>query len=115
MAGLYARSSDRGAVATRYAEELKLRLGGGIGTGASIDDAGFVAAVGAFRPELVEPVAQVLKRARAMATTRPDAASLLALARDVDDLERSWTQPPPAAPTSPASRPAVARPNVAQT
>lgn len=115
MAGLYARSSDRGAVATRYAEELKQRLGGGIGTGTSVDDAGFVAAVGAFRPELAEPVAQVLQRARAMAESRPDAASLLSLARDVDDLERSWAQPAAAAPTSPASRPAVARPNVAQT
>jgi hypothetical protein len=94
MAGLYARSSDRGAVATRYAEELRQRLPLGVVAAAGpAGDATFVAALRERRPELAEDVATVLARARALAALKPDAAALLALARAVDDLEQRWAQP----------------------
>ncbi|MBJ7609400.1 MAG: DUF4350 domain-containing protein [Candidatus Dormibacteraeota bacterium] len=92
MAGLYSRSRDRGAVASRYANEVKQRLALG-GAADPADDGSFVAAVGAIRPDLAADVELVLERARALATSSPDAAALLALARDVDDLERRWAEP----------------------
>jgi hypothetical protein len=98
MAGLYSRSRDRGAVATRYAEELRQRLP--IGAFAAAGPAGdvvFTEAVRGARPELAADVAAVLQRARALAAGRPDAAALLSLARDVDDLEHRWAQPAPVA------------------
>jgi hypothetical protein len=99
MAGLYSRSRDRGALASRYAQELRQRLA--VGGGAHADAAGdgdFLAAVRTARPELGDDVAAVLARARALAAARPDAAALLALAEDVDDLERRWAQPLASAP-----------------
>ena len=98
MAGLYARSRDRGAVATRYAEELRQRLPiGAFATAGPAGDVVFTEAVRGARPELAADVAAVLQRARALAAGRPDAAALLSLARDVDDLERRWAQPAPVA------------------
>lgn len=97
MSGLYSRSRDRGAVASRYADELKQRLAGLRGGGETGDDGSFVAAVGAMRPDLRDDVARVLQRARTLAAARPDAAALLSLARDVDDIERRWAQPVAAA------------------
>jgi hypothetical protein len=98
MAGLYSRSNDRGAVASRYAEELRRRLAAGPAgdLGAGGDEA-FAAALHTARPELAGDAATVLRRARELAVARPDAAALLALARDVDDLERRWAQPAAAA------------------
>jgi hypothetical protein len=94
LAGLYSRSGDRGAVAARYAQELRQRLALGVTAPAGADgDAAFVAAVRQARPELADDVAAVLGRARALAASRPDGAALLSLARAVDDLERRWTQP----------------------
>jgi hypothetical protein len=94
MAGLYARSRDRGAVAARYADELRQRLPiGGFAPAGPAGDVVFVEAVRSARPELAGDVAAVLQRARTLATGRPDAAALLSLARDVDDLERRWAQP----------------------
>jgi hypothetical protein len=98
VAGLYARSRDRGAVATRYADELKRRLGTGVGTDPGEEDAAFVAAVATVRPDLAADVAGVLRRARSLATSQPDASSLLALARDIDALEARWAEPAQAAP-----------------
>src|ERR1700686_4134063 len=99
MAGLYSRSSDRGAVASRYAEELRRRLAAGPAGDLGPDgDEAFVAAMHIARPELAGAAAPaVLRRARELAAARPDAAALLALARDVDDLERRWAQPAVAA------------------
>lgn len=98
MAGLYERSRDRGAVASRYAEELKQRLAAGAaGDLGPHGDETFVAALEAARPELAVDAAAVLRRARDLAAATPDATALLALARDVDDLERRWAQPAPAA------------------
>jgi hypothetical protein len=94
MAGLYSRSRDRGAVAARYAEELRQRLALGAAAPAGVDgDAAFVATLRAARPELADEVATILGRARTLARSRPDAAALLSLARDVDDLERRWQEP----------------------
>jgi len=47
----------------------------------------------AQRAELADEVATILGRARTLARSRPDAAALLSLARDVDDLERRWQEP----------------------
>lgn len=94
MAGLYSRSGDRGAVATRYAEELRQRLAlGMVAPAGPAGDAAFLAALRETRPELAGDVATVLHQARALAAIRPDAAALLSLARAVDDLERRWAQP----------------------
>jgi hypothetical protein len=99
MAGLYARSRDRGAVASRYAEELRQRLAPGpAGDPGPGGDEAFVTALQGSRPDLAADAAAVLRRARALAAVAPDAATLLGLARDVDDLERRWAEPAVAAP-----------------
>ena len=99
MAGLYARSRDRGAVAARYAEELKQRLAPGpAGDPGPGGDEAFVTSLSASRPDLAADAAALLGRARALAAGAPDAAALLALARDVDDLEGRWAEPAAVAP-----------------
>jgi len=98
MAGLYARSRDRGAVAARYAEELRQRLSPGpAGDRGPGGDEALVTALEAVRPELAGDAAALLRRARALAAAAPDAAALLGLARDVDDLERRYAEPAVAA------------------
>ncbi len=93
MAGLYSRSKDRGAVAARYADELRKRMTLGVDTEPGREgDAAFLAALHRTRPELAGDVAALLSRARALAAATPDAAALLSLARDVDDVERRWEQ-----------------------
>jgi hypothetical protein len=98
MAGLYSRSRDRGAVASRYAEELKRRLAAGVGADPGGDDAAFVAAVAAVRPEVAGDVAALLQRAHSLAASKPDASELLAYARDVDGVESRWAEPAVVAP-----------------
>lgn len=94
MAGLYARSRDRGAVAGRYGDELRERLSSGAPARPGPDgDADFVTALRIIRPELAGEVASVLQRARTLAEARPDAGALLSLAHDVDELERRWAEP----------------------
>jgi hypothetical protein len=94
MAGLYSRSRDRGVVAARYADELRGRLPTGwFAPAGPAGDAAFVDAVRSVRPELAADVATTLQRARGLAAGRPDAAALLALARDVDELEDRWAEP----------------------
>lgn len=98
MAGLYARTGDRAAVAARYADDLKRRLAVTDSWGPdSQTDQAFLDALQASRPDIATDAAAVLRRARALAAGRPDAAALLALARDVDDLEHRWMQPAAAA------------------
>jgi hypothetical protein len=96
MAGLYSRSRDRGAVAKRYADELKrrLRVGGDVGG----DDASFVAALATIRPDLATEVAALLQQARLMESSQPEASALLAFARAVDSVESRWAEPAVAAP-----------------
>jgi hypothetical protein len=98
MAGLYARSRDRGGVAMRYADELKRHVAAGVGGHPQDDDAALLAAVARVRPEMTDDIQHVLARARLLATSRPDAAALLALAREVDAVERRWTEPVAPAP-----------------
>ncbi|MEO8897673.1 MAG: DUF4350 domain-containing protein [Candidatus Dormibacter sp.] len=98
MAGLYSRSRDRGAVATRYADELKRRLGLGVRGDVGDDDASFVAALAAVRPDLAAEAAVLLQQARMLASSRPEASALLAFARAVDSVESRWAEPVVAAP-----------------
>lgn len=90
MAGLYERSGRLGGVAERYATELKERVGGAAGVEPQLDDAAFVDRLGGSGEARAEAVAAVLGRARALAAGRPGDAALLALARQVDDVERAW-------------------------
>ena len=92
MAALFARSDDRGAVAARYASELRAQLGDA--SPASDDDV--VRLVTDRRPELAARVAAALADARRLAASKPTAAQLLALAREVDDIEAAWSEPVPA-------------------
>jgi hypothetical protein len=98
MAGLYSRSRDRGAVASRYADELKRRLAMGVGGDVGRDDASFLAALATVRPELAGDVALLLARARVLASSNPEASALLAFAREVDSIESRWAEPAVAPP-----------------
>lgn len=95
MAGLYTRSHRRGAVAGRFAAELKRRIGALSGVDARLDDEGFAAALQRRGGGPVAPTVALLQRARALAATAPSEAELLALARDLDSLEQSWREPSP--------------------
>lgn len=103
MAGLHQRTRSKGQVALRYAEELKQRIRVG-SVDPTMDDDAFVAAVAPLRPDLAPRLAAVLLQARQLAAGQPDAAALLRLARDVDDLERHWTEETASASTSAQSR-----------
>jgi hypothetical protein len=88
---LFERSRRRGAVARRYAEELKERVGAGTGIDRRLDDGEFVSALRGFGEVEAEAVRDVLQRARQLEAGAPSDADLLALARRVDAVERRWT------------------------
>lgn len=90
MARLYERSGRLGGVADRYAAELKERVGAAAGIEPSLDDDRFVDRLRGHGDGRADAVAAVLARARRLAASRPGDAALLALAREVDDLERAW-------------------------
>jgi hypothetical protein len=90
MAGLYGRSARLGGVAERYATELKERVGAAAGVEATLDDQAFVARLRGHGEGRAGAVAAALARARSLAAARPGDAALLALAREVDDVERAW-------------------------
>jgi hypothetical protein len=90
MAGLYERSARLGGVAERYATELKERVGAATGIEPSLDDERFVDRLRGYGDARAGAVAAVLARARELAASRPGAAALLALAREVDEVERGW-------------------------
>lgn len=92
MAALFARSDDRGAVATRYAAELRRRLGTGLGEAAT--DEAVTRTLSERRPDLGPRAAAALALARRLAAAKPSAAQLLTLAREVDDIERAYAEPP---------------------
>ncbi|HEY6378913.1 MAG TPA: DUF4350 domain-containing protein [Candidatus Dormibacteraeota bacterium] len=96
MAQLFARSAQRGAVADRFAQELKDRVGFAAGVDPHTDDAGFVAALSGFGAERRDQVGSTLWRARQMASGAPAEAELLALVREIDDVEAHWTAGAPA-------------------
>lgn len=91
MGGLFARSRRRGMIASRYAAELKQRLGDLSGVAAHLDDGMYAAALAAAGEPRAGDVGALLARARALEAGHPDERSLLQLARDVDAMERGWS------------------------
>jgi len=87
---LLSRSRERGAVAVRYAEELKLRIGRATGVGPHLPDPEFTAALAGFGAERARAAGGLLDEARHMAAGNPTEADLLGLARRVDALEAEW-------------------------
>lgn len=87
MGALIERASQRGGIADRYAEELKQRVGRATGVDAHLDDAAFAAALQRYDPVRGEEVRTVLARCRDLAAGRPAEAQLVALARQVDEVE----------------------------
>jgi hypothetical protein len=87
---LLSRSRERGAVAGRYAEELKLRVGRATGVAPHLPDPDFVAALGGFGEERARAAGALLDQARRLAAGQPGEAELLGLARRVDALEAEW-------------------------
>jgi hypothetical protein len=94
MGDLFARSRQRSAIAARYAEELKRRVGAAVGVAPALDDAAFVAALAATGSEHSAEVAQLLRRARELSNRGADDRALLQLARDVAVAEAEWTLTP---------------------
>jgi hypothetical protein len=90
MAMLYERSGRLGGVAERYATELKERVGAAAGVEASLDDGAFVHRLSGFGEARAVAVGAALARARLLAGGRPTDAALLALAREIDEVERAW-------------------------
>lgn len=87
---LLSRSRERGAVAGRYAEELKLRVGRVTGVEPRLPDPDFVAALAGFGEDRARAAAVLLEQARQLAGRRPTEGDLLGLARRVDALEAEW-------------------------
>jgi hypothetical protein len=87
---LLARSRERGAVASRYADELKLRVGRVTGVEPRLPDPDFVRALSGYGEERARAAGTVLDQARRLASGRPTEAELLGLARSVDTLETEW-------------------------
>jgi hypothetical protein len=90
MAGLYGRSARLGGVAERYATELKERVGAAAGVEAALDDRAFIDRLRGYGDARAGAVDAALARARSLAAGQPGDAALLALAREVDDVERGW-------------------------
>jgi uncharacterized protein DUF4350 len=91
VAQLFSRSRRLGAVAARYADELKRHVGARTGIDAHLVDASFVAALHASGSDRTDAVQALLQRARSLAESQPDESALLRLARDVDEYERAWS------------------------
>ena len=87
---LLSRTHERGAVAGRYAEELKLRVGRATGVEPRLPDPDFVAALAGFGEDRARAAAVLLEQARRLAGERPTEDDLLGLARRVDALEAEW-------------------------
>jgi hypothetical protein len=90
MGALIERAAQRGGVAARYAEELKQRVGRATGVDARIDDAAFLDALSRHDPARAAVVRTVLARCRQLAAARPAEAQLVALAREVDQVEAQF-------------------------
>jgi hypothetical protein len=90
MGQLFSRSRQLGAVASRYADELKRSVGRMTGVDFHLDDAAFVAAASLADESRATSLSALLARARALAASRPDESALLRLARDVDAYEKAW-------------------------
>jgi len=87
---LLSRTHERGAVAGRYAEELKLRIGRVTGVEPRLPDTDFVAQLANYGEARAHAAGVLLGEARVMAGGRPSEGELLGLARRVDALESEW-------------------------
>ena len=87
---LLSRSRDRGGVAARYADELKLRVGRATGVEPHLTDAEFTERLAGFGERRAQAAGSLLHEARRLAAGRPGEAELLGLARKVDALESEW-------------------------
>jgi hypothetical protein len=90
MGTLIERTAQRGAIASRYAEELKRRVGVATAIDARLDDEAFLALLESHDPVAVSPVRSALKHCRELAGGRPSDAQLVALARRVDEVEAAF-------------------------
>jgi hypothetical protein len=90
VTNLLAHSRQRGGIASRYAEELKLRVGRAAGVDHRLEDPAFIAGLRGFGEEPVRALATVLADARRLAGLEPGEAELLRLARAVDAVETEW-------------------------
>jgi hypothetical protein len=90
MAHLFARSAQRGAVADRFAQELKDRVGAAAGIDPHIDDAAFVAALSGYGAGRQDEVGGTLWRARTLAVGAPTEAQLMTLVQEIDGVEAHW-------------------------
>lgn len=91
MAQLYERSAQRGAVAARYAQELKGRVSAATGIDPHLDDGSFIGALAGHGRDRADTVARALAEARRLAAGTPSDAQLLELARTLDAVESQWT------------------------
>jgi hypothetical protein len=87
MGALIGRTAQRGAVADRFAEELKQRVGAATAIDPHLDDAAFLAVLDGYDATAAARVRTALARCRDLAAGRPDDAQLVALARQVDAVE----------------------------
>jgi hypothetical protein len=94
MGQLFARSRQRGPIATRYADELKRKIGAATGVDSHLDDATFCAVIAVAGDPSAPALAALLAHARVLAAGRPEESELLRLARDVDACERHWRGAP---------------------
>ena len=90
MGGLIERTAQRGSVAARYADELKRRVGAATAIDARLDDDAFLALLDAHDPTAMPAVRAALQRCRELAAVRPTGAQLVALARQVDEVEAGF-------------------------
>lgn len=87
LGALIERTAQRGGIADRYAEELKQRVGAASAIDPRLDDATFLGVLEGYDPAAAERVRGVLGRCRNLAAGRPSDAQLVALAREVDEVE----------------------------
>src|SRR5207245_8250372 len=90
MGSLIERTRRRGGVAGRYADELKRRVGAATAIDPRLDDEAFLALLDAHDPAGAASVHAALGRCRELAAARPSGAELLALARQVDEVEAGY-------------------------
>jgi hypothetical protein len=90
LGSLIERTSRRGGIADRFAEELKQRVGAATAIDPHLDDAAFLAILEGYDLAAAQPVRAALGRCRDLAAGRPGDAELVALARQVDEVESAF-------------------------
>jgi Domain of unknown function (DUF4350) len=90
LGALIERTSQRGGIADRFAEELKQRVGAATAIDAHLDDEPFLVLLEGYDATAAAPVRTLLGRCRDLAAGRPSDAQLVALAREVDEVEAAF-------------------------